>query len=231
VTVVSVAVTVVLYLQWCVCGAFGCGAWYGLAQCQWLVVCVVQVVVERCMDWRSVSDLSCVWCRWFLSVVWTGTVSVTCGTSSCFLCYVLCVGEWRRGRAVVAAPVWWVIKGVSAHLQVTHWTGHVHIVLLIDPLFFASFNDVTVCWCCIMSNGRCVWWCGGVMCSKGMCCKTHLGGVCEMGLRCCTYYVLSGSVLSVWTRVENILTLLPGQHNARLQIVRLRTADRWRLVG
>ena len=63
-----------------------------------------------------------------------------------------------------------------------------------------------------------------------MCRKAYIEG-CEMGIRCRTYYVLSGSVLSVWTKVENILTSLPGQHNARLQIVRLRTEDHKRLVG
>ena len=47
-----------------------------------------------------------------------------------------------------------------------------------------------------------------------------LGGKCEVGLRKKTYNVLTGSVLSVWTQVEDVLTRegnLKGQ-NARMQV-------------
>ena len=53
---------------------------------------------------------------------------------------------------------------------------------------------------------------------------------CETGLRCRTYYVLSGSVLSVWTKVESVLASSPGLAS-RMQIIRLRTEEGKRIVG
>ena len=42
--------------------------------------------------------------------------------------------------------------------------------------------------------------------------------------------MLCGSVLSVWTKVENVLSSVSGT-NVKMQIVRLRTEDGQRIVG
>ncbi|KAF1431197.1 hypothetical protein FQV23_0001491, partial [Spheniscus humboldti] len=65
---------------------------------------------------------------------------------------------------------------------------------------------------------------------RGNCKKAGLGLVCEVGLCCRTYYVLCGSVLSVWTKVEGVLASVSGT-NVKMQIVRLRTEDGQRIVG
>ncbi|KAM8962284.1 protein strawberry notch homolog 1 isoform 2-T2 [Pelodytes ibericus] len=65
---------------------------------------------------------------------------------------------------------------------------------------------------------------------RGNCKKASLGLVCEIGLRCRTYFVLCGSVLSVWTKVEGVLASVSGT-NVKMQIVRLRTEDGQRIVG
>lgn len=57
-----------------------------------------------------------------------------------------------------------------------------------------------------------------------------MGLQCEIGLRCRMYYVLCGSVLSVWTKVEGVLASVSGS-NVKMQIVRLRTEDGQRIVG
>uniref|UniRef100_A0A2K5KA99 Protein strawberry notch homolog 1 n=1 Tax=Colobus angolensis palliatus TaxID=336983 RepID=A0A2K5KA99_COLAP len=65
---------------------------------------------------------------------------------------------------------------------------------------------------------------------RGNCKKASLGLVCEIGLRCRTYYVLCGSVLSVWTKVEGVLASVSGT-NVKMQIVWLRTEDGQWIVG
>ncbi|XP_069789604.1 protein strawberry notch homolog 1 isoform X2 [Narcine bancroftii] len=65
---------------------------------------------------------------------------------------------------------------------------------------------------------------------RGNCKKVSLGMVCEVGLRCRTYHVLCGSVLSVWTKVEGVLASVSGT-NVKMQIVRLKTEDGQRIVG
>lgn len=65
---------------------------------------------------------------------------------------------------------------------------------------------------------------------RGNCKKVSLGMVCEIGLRCRTYHVLCGSVLSVWTKVEGVLASVSGT-NVKMQIVRLKTEDGQRIVG
>ncbi|TRY94000.1 hypothetical protein DNTS_032821 [Danionella cerebrum] len=65
---------------------------------------------------------------------------------------------------------------------------------------------------------------------RGNCRKAALGLQCEIGLRCRSYFVLCGSVLSVWTQVERLLSSVGGS-NLRMQIVRLRTDDGQRIVG
>uniref|UniRef100_A0A8C1KZG9 Protein strawberry notch homolog 1 n=1 Tax=Cyprinus carpio TaxID=7962 RepID=A0A8C1KZG9_CYPCA len=66
--------------------------------------------------------------------------------------------------------------------------------------------------------------------ARGNCKKVSVGLQCEIGLRCRTYYVLCGSVLSVWTKVEGVLSSVSGT-NVKMQIVRLRTEDGQRIVG
>ncbi|MBN3311471.1 SBNO1 protein, partial [Atractosteus spatula] len=65
---------------------------------------------------------------------------------------------------------------------------------------------------------------------RGNCKKASIGLQCEVGLRCRMYYVLCGSVLSVWTKVEGVLASVSGT-NVKMQIVRLRTEDGQRIVG
>lgn len=65
---------------------------------------------------------------------------------------------------------------------------------------------------------------------RGNCKKASVGLQCEVGLRCRTYFVLCGSVLSVWTEVEEVLSPVSGT-NVKVQIVRLRTEDGQRIVG
>ncbi|XP_053196621.1 protein strawberry notch homolog 1 [Scomber japonicus] len=65
---------------------------------------------------------------------------------------------------------------------------------------------------------------------RGNCKKASVGLSCEIGLRCRTYFVLCGSVLSVWNELEEVLTPVGGT-NVKVQIVRLRTEDGQRIVG
>jgi len=68
---------------------------------------------------------------------------------------------------------------------------------------------------------------------KGNCKNRSVGVECEVGLRKKTYNVLTGSVLSVWTLVESVLTndgQKKGQH-AKMQVVRMRLEEGRRIVG
>ncbi|BES90477.1 Strawberry notch homolog [Nesidiocoris tenuis] len=65
---------------------------------------------------------------------------------------------------------------------------------------------------------------------SGNCKNTTLGLDCEVGLRRRTYNVLSGSVLSVWARIETVLAARTG-HNTKMQVIRLRTAEGFKIVG
>jgi len=68
---------------------------------------------------------------------------------------------------------------------------------------------------------------------KGNCKNRSVGMECEVGLRRKTYNVLTGSVLSVWAKVESVLTndgQKKGQH-AKMQVVRMRLEEGRRLVG
>lgn len=62
---------------------------------------------------------------------------------------------------------------------------------------------------------------------NGRCRSKAVGFDCQYGLRQRTYNVLSGSVLSVWTKVESVIS---SQLGGRMQVVRLRT-DGLRIVG
>lgn len=54
---------------------------------------------------------------------------------------------------------------------------------------------------------------------------------CEIGLRTRKFYIVAGSVLTVWTRVENVLCHLTGSSHFRLQIIRVKTNDNQKIVG
>ena len=57
-----------------------------------------------------------------------------------------------------------------------------------------------------------------------------LGLTCEVGKRQRTFHILSGSVLSVWSKLESVLAGQPGA-NSKVQIVRCRKSDGSRIVG
>lgn len=69
-----------------------------------------------------------------------------------------------------------------------------------------------------------------IYCRRGNCKSVTMGLDCEVGLRRRTYNVVAGSVLSVWTRVENVLAAKHG-HGPKLQVVRLKTTDGHKIVG
>lgn len=66
---------------------------------------------------------------------------------------------------------------------------------------------------------------------RGNCRNVNLGQDCEVGLRRRTYNVVSGSVLSVWSRVEGVLASKMGTHNNKMQVIRLRIDDNAKIVG
>nr|XP_022905904.1 protein strawberry notch isoform X2 [Onthophagus taurus] len=66
---------------------------------------------------------------------------------------------------------------------------------------------------------------------RGNCRNVNMGHDCEVGLRRRTYHVVSGSVLSVWSRVEGVLATRNGSHNNKMQVIRLRTDDGLKIVG
>ena len=69
-----------------------------------------------------------------------------------------------------------------------------------------------------------------VLYRRGNCKNKTLGLDCEVGLRRRTYNILAGSVLSVWSRVENVLAAKTG-HSSKLQVVRLKTTEGIKVVG
>ena len=66
---------------------------------------------------------------------------------------------------------------------------------------------------------------------RGSCKKANLGLPCEIGLRTRTFHILSGSVLSVWSKVESVLAAMPGGNTSKMQIIRLKTDCGQRIVG
>lgn len=61
-------------------------------------------------------------------------------------------------------------------------------------------------------------------------CKLHEAtNFCEVGRRSRTYFVLSGSVISVWPLLETVLS--GSRRSSRMQIVRIRTDDNQKIVG
>ena len=67
-------------------------------------------------------------------------------------------------------------------------------------------------------------------CRRGNCRRIIMGLGCEVGLRQRTFHILSGSVLSVWSKLETMLAGQPGA-NSKIQIVRCRKSDGSRIVG
>ncbi|XP_011684968.1 PREDICTED: protein strawberry notch isoform X3 [Wasmannia auropunctata] len=65
---------------------------------------------------------------------------------------------------------------------------------------------------------------------SGNCKNATLGIDCEVGLRRRSYNILAGSVLSVWSRVENVLAAR-SRHNSKMQVIRLRTDEGLKIVG
>lgn len=65
---------------------------------------------------------------------------------------------------------------------------------------------------------------------KGNCKRMTMGLSCEVGRRQRTFHILSGSVLSVWSKLESVLAGQPGA-NSKVQIVRCRKSDGSRIVG
>ncbi|XP_067635991.1 protein strawberry notch [Eurosta solidaginis] len=64
---------------------------------------------------------------------------------------------------------------------------------------------------------------------NGNCRNVNLGNECEVGLRQRLYYVLAGSVLSVWTRVEQVLAVRNA--NNKMQVIRMKTTEGEKIVG
>ncbi|KAM7350606.1 protein strawberry notch isoform 2-T2 [Cochliomyia hominivorax] len=64
---------------------------------------------------------------------------------------------------------------------------------------------------------------------NGNCRNVNMGSDCEVGLRQRLYYVLAGSVLSVWSRVEQILAMRNA--NNKMQVIRLKTREGEKIVG
>lgn len=62
-----------------------------------------------------------------------------------------------------------------------------------------------------------------------------MGVYCETGRRTRTYFVLSGSVLSVWPIVEEVLSggmsAREVKRTQRMQIIRVRTPQDHKIVG
>lgn len=65
---------------------------------------------------------------------------------------------------------------------------------------------------------------------QGKCKKKTLGLDCEVGMRKRTCYVLAGSVLSVWSKLEAILSTQVGS-STKMQIIRLKLDDGNKIVG
>jgi hypothetical protein len=53
----------------------------------------------------------------------------------------------------------------------------------------------------------------------------------QVGLRRRTYSILSGSVLSVWGRVESVLSRYGSSGHNKMQVIRLKTQEGKKVVG
>ncbi|VDM57886.1 unnamed protein product [Angiostrongylus costaricensis] len=64
----------------------------------------------------------------------------------------------------------------------------------------------------------------------GKCKSEAMGIYCEVGRRTRTYFVLSGSVLSVWPVVEEVMSDR-DRRPSRMQVIRVRTEQDQKIVG
>lgn len=143
------------------------------------------------------------------------------------------LGPVRRCQAALDGPVQilgtdlfsCVLVGVTRVFTLNYWTSiYVCNSCVTHPnLHESALNVKSVRFpsskllCCLLFR-------------RGNCKKVSVGLQCEVGLRCRTYFVLCGSVLSVWNEVELVLAPVSGA-NVKVQIVRLRTEDGQRIVG
>lgn len=95
-------------------------------------------------------------------------------------------------------------------------------------------NLINLLKCAPTDTSKCMFFWYFMLCSiitlcirKGYCLKTS----CEVGKRKRYYNVLSGSVLSVWTNMERVLSKSQSSKDGRLQVIRLRTSSNKRIVG
>ena len=65
---------------------------------------------------------------------------------------------------------------------------------------------------------------------RGFCKRKVAGLPCEVGTRKRTCHILSGSVLSVWSKVESILSLQPSSAG-KMQIIRTKLDNGHKVVG
>lgn len=65
---------------------------------------------------------------------------------------------------------------------------------------------------------------------RGNCKFVKFRQECGVGLRHRAYNVLSGSVLSIWNRIENVIHACTGYQH-KMQVIRLKTAEGIKVVG
>jgi len=65
---------------------------------------------------------------------------------------------------------------------------------------------------------------------RGYCKRKIVGLPCEVGTRKRTCHILCGSVLSVWTKIETLLSVQPGPYS-KMQIIRAKLDNGSKLVG
>lgn len=134
------------------------------------------------------------------------------------------LGPVRRCQAALDGPV---------QILGTDLFSCILVGVLLDLLHFVYFQpSIHVCNACVthtnlFPSSKLLW---SLLFRRGNCKKVSVGLQCEVGLRCRTYFVLCGSVLSVWNEVELVLAPVSGA-NVKVQIVRLRTEDGQRIVG
>lgn len=108
---------------------------------------------------------------------------------------------------------------------------HIHVYIYIKTVYFSSKADknskVHYYFTINVQNKKKPF----VSCRRGSCKKANLGLQCEIGLRTRTFHILSGSVLSVWSKVESVLAGMPGGSTSKMQIIRLKTDCGQRIVG
>lgn len=65
---------------------------------------------------------------------------------------------------------------------------------------------------------------------NGNCRMVTFGRDCEVGLRHRAYAILSGSMLTLWGKIETIVKACTGYEH-KMQIIRLQTAEEIKVVG